>query len=70
MQGKVAESCELFQKEIKEYNLLFSKEDFKMMSSYLTFRYRTSPKDALSVLKEYKPFFSNFLNKMATAIKK
>ena len=60
MQGKIEASCELFQKEIDEENLLIIIEDFKAMSSYLTFRYHTSSKNASIVLKEYKPFFIEF----------
>ncbi len=60
MQGNIEESYKLFQKEINEQNLLFNIVDFKIMSSYLTFRYHTSPKEASFVLKEYKPFFIQF----------
>jgi hypothetical protein len=63
MQGNIDEAYNLFQKEIDEHNFIFHIEDFKIMSSYLTFRYHTSFKESSIVLNKYKPLFIQFFKK-------
>jgi len=60
LQNKVKETVELFLLESKHHHLEFKPKDFKLMSSYLTFRYRTSEMDVRKVLNEYKPLYITF----------
>ncbi len=62
-QGNIDDSYNLFQKEIVEHNLFFSTEDFKIMSSYLTFRYHTTFQESSIVLNQYKPMFIQFFKR-------
>ena len=64
LQNKIDESAKLFNEEIKKYNLELLQIDFKLMSSYLTFRYQTSQADLVKILKVNKPLFINFFQKI------
>ena len=70
MQGNIEDSYNLFQKEINDHHLLFEIEDFKIMSSYLTFRYHTSFQESSVVLNQYKPLFIKFFKKNGYSNKK
>lgn len=63
-QNKIEESIQLFKKETKKYSLLFNHNDFKIMSSYLTFRYRTETSELNLILNTYYPLFKLFFQKI------
>jgi len=60
MQGKVSESIELFTKETNEHQFNWEPADFKLMCSYLSFRYQYEKKDIDWVFCNVYPAFSAF----------
>lgn len=64
LQNKIEDSLALFETETQKYNLDFSPNDFKLMSSYLTFRYKTNELDVRKVLNDYKPLYDHFFKEI------
>jgi hypothetical protein len=59
-QGKVEEAINLFSVEQKKYNFSFLPADFRIMCSYLTFRYETEYDDVQRVFLDIYPFYFSF----------
>jgi len=59
-QNKIDEAKKLYEQEVKKEDLIFQANDFKQMSSYLTFRYQTDKKSIATVITKYKILFSQF----------
>ena len=64
IQHKIKEAAILFKEESENYNLKFQPNDFKLMSSYLTFRYHTQNDEVKNIIKNYKVFFYEFFNSL------
>ncbi len=64
LQNKIEETTSLFEEETKKNNLHFIPSDFKLMSSYLTFRYQDLDDDVIKILKNYKPQYVHFFQKI------
>ena len=60
MQGKIKDSVALFLKERQIWNWVISVDDYKGMSSYLSFRYFLKKEEIRSLLKDVKPLFEEF----------
>jgi glycosyltransferase involved in cell wall biosynthesis len=63
-QNKIKDSIDLLTSETQKFQLYFSPNDFSLMSSYLTFRYKTSEQDAKHILQKYKPIFKKFFEQI------
>lgn len=59
-QIKIAEAISLYEQEVEQEALQFQLNDFKKMSSYLTFRYQTDKKNNTIILTKYKALFIQF----------
>jgi glycosyltransferase involved in cell wall biosynthesis len=59
-QTKIVEAVRLYEQEVKQEALQFQVNDFKQMSSYLTFRYQTDKISVVTILTKYKELFRQF----------
>jgi glycosyltransferase involved in cell wall biosynthesis len=60
-QNRISEAIDLFKKEKKLYNFDFLVSDFKLMCSYLSFRYHVSRNDIKYAFEVLYPRFTQFL---------
>jgi len=60
-QNRISEAIDLFKKEKQVYNFEFIASDFKLMCSYLSFRYNVSRNDIKYAFEVLYPRFSQFL---------
>jgi glycosyltransferase involved in cell wall biosynthesis len=60
-QNKIKDAIELFNSEQKLFNFLFNPSDFKLMCSYLSFRYHVSKSDVNYAFEVLYPRFTQFL---------
>lgn len=59
-QNQISEAIDLFKKERQLYNFEFIASDFKLMCSYLSFRYKVSKNDINYVFEVLYPRFTQF----------
>lgn len=59
-QNRISEAIDLFKKEKQLYNFEFIASDFKLMCSYLSFRYKVSKNDVNYVFEVLYPRFTQF----------
>ena len=59
-QNQISEAIDLFKKERQLYNFDFIASDFKLMCSYLSFRYKVSKNDINYVFEVLYPRFTQF----------
>lgn len=64
MQGYIEESIQLFEKERKQYNLVFEPNDFGLMCSYLSFRYWYAEDKLTQIFNEFYSNFEAFFNEL------
>lgn len=64
IQNKIEEAASLFKNENTKYELQFIPNDFKLMNSYLTFRYQNSDNAIMEILIKYKPLFIQFFHQI------
>jgi glycosyltransferase involved in cell wall biosynthesis len=63
-QGRIDESIQLFNVENQKFNFKIDLVDYKIMCSYLSFRYRKNDDDLLRIKKVVIPNFIIFFNKL------
>ncbi len=63
-QGRIDESVQLFNVENQKFNFKIDLVDYKIMCSYLSFRYRKNDDDLLRIEKVVIPNFISYFNKL------
>ncbi len=63
-QGRIDESVQLFNSENQKFNFKIDLVDYKIMCSYLSFRYRKNDDDLLRIQKVVIPNFISYFNNL------
>ena len=64
VQNKISTALDIFRQETAEFGITYTPEDFRLMCSYLSFRYNISKSDLKWVFQELYPRFNNFFNQL------
>lgn len=64
VQNKISIALDIFRQETAEFDLTYTPEDFRLMCSYLSFRYNISKSDVKWVFLEVYPRFNDFFNQL------
>ena len=64
VQNKISSALHIFRQETAEFDLTYTPEDFRLMCSYLSFRYNISKSDVKWVFLEVYPRFNDFFNQL------
>ena len=64
VQNKISIALDIFRQETAEFDLTYTPEDFRLMCSYLSFRYNISKSDVKWLFLEIYPRFNDFFNQL------
>ena len=64
VQNKISTALDIFRQETAEFGINYTPEDFRLMCSYLSFRYNISKSDVKWVFLKLYPRFKDFFNQL------